>query len=291
MTTLVLVHGRGQHGRNPDELRRSWAAGLNAGLTRAGRPTVDPQRLVFPFYGDLLETKKLQAIRAGSDLDLESAGALRTQRLDPLMPKGVAQLESDLVKSMAEQAGLAGIQQEGWADKILRIPGARKILQILAERTHVDQEIIEAFLTDVAVYFKFARKEVLALVRAALPPGNEPLVIIGHSLGSVVVHDLLRDTDGLRDRTTLLVTAGSPLGLQACYRNLLATKHEHPGVQSWLTAYDQDDFVALGHPLQRLYGDPLTDVRVDNPANQAHSIEQYLGHSAVASRIADSLRG
>ena len=41
MRTLVFVHGRGQQGREPDALRRRWAAGLNKGLTGAGRDAMD----------------------------------------------------------------------------------------------------------------------------------------------------------------------------------------------------------------------------------------------------------
>jgi hypothetical protein len=290
MTALVCIHGRGQYGKNPDDLRRKWAAGLNFGLTAAGRRTVNPDKLLFPFFGDLLEAKKLQAQQTGADLDLESAGAIRDQRIDPLMPEKVSELESDLLRSMAEQAGVDEIQPEGWEERILKIPGARRIIQIIADRTDVEQEVIEAFLTDVAVYLKFARDDVLGIVRAKVPGGDEPLVILAHSLGSVVARDLL-DDPAIRDRTVLLVTVGSPLGLQACYRNLLAGGPVHPKVPAWLTVFDPDDFVALGHPLGRLYGDPLDDLRVDNPANKAHAIEHYLGHQAVATRIEEALTG
>jgi hypothetical protein len=289
MTLLVCIHGRGQHGRNPDDLRRRWAAGLNFGLTAAGRRTISPERILLPFYGDLLEAKRLQAQQTGADLDLESAGAIRDQHISPLMPEPVAEVESDLLRSMAEQVGVDEVQPEGWEERILKIPGARRIIQLIADRTDVEQEVIEGFLTDVAVYYKFARDDVLGVVRAALP-ADERVVLLAHSLGSVVARDLLEDA-AVRDRTALLVTAGAPLGLQACYRNLLAGGPVHPKVAAWLTVFDPDDFVALGHPLERLYGQPLEDVRVDNPANKAHSIEHYLGHQRVAARIADALSG
>jgi hypothetical protein len=288
MTKLLCIHGRGQFGKNPDDLRRKWAAGLNFGLTAAGRKTVTAESLVFPFYGDLLESKKIQAQQTGANLDLESAGAIRDQHISPLMPEPVAKVESDMLKSMADQAGVEDIQQEGREELILKIPGARRIIQLLADRTDIDQEVIEGFLTDVAVYYKFARKEVLDLVRKAVPPGDEPIVLLSHSLGTVVARDLLEEA-AVRDRTVLFLTAGSPLGLQACYKNLLAGGPVHPKVHAWTSAYDPDDFVALGHPLEPLYGQPLEDVRVDNPANKAHAIEHYLGHDKVAGRIADAL--
>lgn len=288
MTTLVCIHGRGQHGNNPNELRRRWMAGLNFGLTMAGRKTVDAEKVVFPFYGDLLEKKKNEAVRTGANIQLAFDDAVGEMRLDPLMPQPIAELESDLLKSMGEQAGVELLQFDGFADALLRIPAARRILQFLADKTNIDQEVIESFLTDVAVYFRTAREDVLNLVRAELPNNGEPLVIIGHSLGSLVAHDLLQEPS-ISSRTDLLVTAGSPLGLQACYRNLLAGGPRHPAVPKWSTAYDVDDVVALGHPLQPLYGVPLDDLTVDNPPQKAHSIESYLSHPPVAAGIADVL--
>ena len=40
-----------------------------------------------------------------------------------------------------------------------------------------------------------------------------------------------------------------------------------------------------GLPLGPLYGEPLEDIRVDNPSDEIHSIERYLGHESVASRV------
>lgn len=288
MTTLVCIHGRGQYGKDPAELRRKWAAGLNFGLTAAGRKPVNPDKLVLPFYGDLLEAKRLQALQSGASIDLESANAIRDQHISPLMPEKVAEVESDLLKDMADQAGGTEFDSEGFPERLLKIPGARRLLQLIADRTDVDQEVIEAYLTDVAVYYRFARNEVLDVVRAGLPGGPEPIVLLGHSLGSVVAHDLLQDST-IRDRTILFVTAGSPLGLQACFKNLLAGGPVHPKVRAWASTFDPDDFVALGHPIASVYGQPLEDLRVDNPPNKAHSIEQYLSHDRVANRIGDAL--
>ncbi|GIF73386.1 hypothetical protein [Asanoa siamensis] len=285
MTRILCVHGRDQHGKDPVRLRDSWAAGLNFGLTAAGRKPIDPDRIAFPFYGDVLERSRLRAVQAGTSLVIESIDALP---VDPLMPAEIAEVESDLLGSMAAEIDGTEGTDEQVEEGILRIPGARRLLRLIADRTRVDQTIIESFLPDVAVYFKVARQEVLDVVRASLPPGDEPLVILGHSLGGLVVHDLLRDA-AVRARTRLLVTLGSPLGLDACFRNLLAGGAAHPGVPDWLAVYDRDDFVALGHPLLGRYGPELVDLQVDNPAGKAHSITHYLGHEPVATRIADAV--
>jgi hypothetical protein len=287
MTTIVCVHGRRQHGKNPAELRKQWVAGLNLGLAAARRPRVDPAAVRFPFYGNHLEAAKNEAIRSGDRIDLLAA-ALPDQNIDPLMPEEVARVETDLLQSLGEQIGIVDYRYDGWDEAILLIPGARRILKAIADHTGVDQEVIESFLTDVAVYFTRARNEVLKLVREEVPDAPERLVIIAHSLGSLVAHDLLQDRS-IADRTDLLVTAGSPLGLQGCHRNLLAGGPIHPAIDAWVTAYDPQDIVTLGHPLAPLYGEPLDDLQVDNPFLKAHSIEKYLSHAQVAAHIGDAL--
>ena len=295
MTTFLLLHGRGQEGKNPDDLKRKWHGGLSAGLTVAGHTAVvDPDQLVFPFYGDVLATEKLRARASGTDLDLESASGARQRRIDPMMPAEVAELESDLLKSMANEVARGQrvelAEEEGFRERILRIPGARALADFVARHTGADQELIENFLPDVAVYLRLAREAVLDVIRRSLQPsGDDRLIIVAHSLGGAVARDLLDDA-AVRARTDLLLTLGTPLGLDAVYRNLQTRGPSHPEVH-WVTAYDPDDFVTLGHPLRRLYDDPLVDLRVDNPNSNPHGIEHYLGHRTVAERIADALAG
>ena len=99
----------------------------------------------------------------------------------------------------------------------------------------------------------------------------------------MVARDLLDDED-VRQRTAYWLTAGSPLGLRSVQANLRTPGTVNPGVP-WLSAYDVNDVVALGHPLRPHWRDPLTDVEVEN--NDApHSIARYLGHREVARAIA-----
>ncbi|WP_107767142.1 hypothetical protein [Nocardioides terrigena] len=277
-TTVVFIHGRNQQGKNPAQLHDKWVAGLNYGLSVAGHDALAKMRTVLPFYGDLLHLKELEAIQSGADIDLES---LHDQHMDPLMPEDVAEAESDILRSMAEQADGVDpeIDDEGPWERILSVPGARKLAKLLADHTKADQEIIEATLRDVAVYLRYAREAVLDALRAGIPAEGQ-LLIVAHSLGSAVTLDLLQD-QGVRERTQALVTVGDPLGLEGVYRNLKEPGPAHPGVPAWLSVWDRNDFVALGHPIAARYGGPIKEVRVTNPASEAHSISHYLSHREV----------
>lgn len=296
MTALVFVHGRNQQGQDPEAVRAAWTDGLNRGLGAAQLPSVDAASVAFPFYGDLLHAKTLEAIKAGTDIELHSLMAESTRRIDPAMPLDVAAIETELLQSLCAQAR----ERAGDDPSVVETPedlrgavagfrAANAVLSWLADHTGAAREIIEAFLRDVAVYLRVARAEVLDIVQAAVPAEGE-LVIVSHSLGTAVARDLL-DEPSIARRTVALLTAGSPLGLRAIQRNLLTPGCVHPGVPAWATVWDDDDFVALGHPIAEKFGSPLEEFRVDNPRGRAHSIEEYLAHPQVAAWIGARLSG
>jgi pimeloyl-ACP methyl ester carboxylesterase len=189
----------------------------------------------------------------------------------------------------------------GWTDA-LRLPVLRAGLQFLARKTGAPAKIIEEFLTDVAYYLELAemRKAVLGIVedalRTALPGGGE-VVVVGHSLGSVVAYDLLTDLPSEYE-VRLFVTAGSPLGFPIVQKNL----HGHQAGQpvrvprtvpasraAWLNAYDERDFVSLVHPLAGRFTEhaagQLRDERTINSSANPHSIADYLSDPDVAGPI------
>ncbi|MFG2772823.1 hypothetical protein [Streptomyces sp. NPDC048350] len=292
--TLLFVHGRRQHGQIPDKLQRKWSAGLAAGLVLDGRPPADQVPVAFPFYGNLLKQLEDELAVSDTDIDLESLRRDRTDGADPFHPElgtKVGRVERELLQDLASARSDEGAtlvqretQGEGLQD-LLSWRGARRVLRWFADSTSVDTEIIELFLRDVAVYLTHGRVPVLKEVRKSVPETG-PAVLVSHSLGSVVARDLLADDD-LRARTTLWVTAGSPLGLDAVVRNLPADERKHPGIP-WLTTFDVNDVVATGHPLTPRWGQPLTEIEVDNK-EEPHAIERYLAHPQVAGGIADAL--
>ncbi|RSN64386.1 hypothetical protein [Actinomadura sp. WAC 06369] len=292
--TAVFVHGRRQEARDPEILARGWLAALNTGLGRAGLPALAPERVSLPYYGTALHDATAEL--AGARLRLEDlpadgphAGAA-PGTLDPDLPADVGELERRLVADMAAALSPDAPRREAleWSpDRLLSWDAARRLLSEIALRTRTDQWIITVHLRDVAVYLTHARDEVLAAVRRALPAAG-PVVLVSHSLGTVVARDLLAGAD-VRDRTVAWITAGSPLGLEAVQRNMRPPGARHPGpAVPWFSAYDVRDVVALGHPLRPAYGEPLTDIRVEN-GDAPHLIERYLAHADVARPIGEAL--
>ena len=280
--TLVLIHGRGQEFKVPSELVRNWQAGLGAGLIKLGLPPLAGVPVVFPFYANLLYQIATQVAQDPIQLEALPAGPDEAGPLHPYLPEDVGALERELLTNMADAADAPAAEEERVnLNRVLSWGAARDALTWIASHTRVDQSIITEHLRDVAIYLTRARSQVLDLVRKAIPPAV-PIVVVSHSLGTVVARDLLDDAQ-LRERATFWVTAGSPLGLDAVQKNLLTKGAHNPGVD-WLTAYDVHDIVALGHPLRPTWGSPLRDIVVDN-GDSPHSIERYLGHPEVAGPI------
>ncbi|MFJ3307080.1 alpha/beta hydrolase [Streptomyces sp. NPDC086549] len=123
---------------------------------------------------------------------------------------------------------------------------------------------------------------------------ERPLVVVSHSLGSVVAFEALRDYPG---QVKLLVTLGSPLATAAVVlpRVVPQPPRTPERVERWLNFWDRDD-VVVGRPriknwmLPNTLGVlPVTD-RVDSDGPWVHTGTKYLRQAAVAGPVVEALR-
>jgi hypothetical protein len=275
---LLFLHGRGQQGRDPDLLRRQWTAGLNQGLTLAGLAGIDPGDVYFPFYGDVLvePTDARESVAAGSD-NAAYAEIVGEAATELGMPPELAG------NGLATEEGLPG-----FASGVLS--RLHQQLSWIAARSALDNILIGQIFHDVATYLDndAVRRRVLDTVMETVPDSGR-LVLVSHSLGTVVAMDLLHRLPAALE-VELLVTAGSPLGLDAVYRRLQPPGANRPNnVQRWINAWYAGDPVAIGCPLRTAWAGQLDEIAVDNPRDHAHDIAEYLAHAAVANRIGEVL--
>ncbi|MGX1564983.1 trypsin-like serine peptidase [Streptomyces sp. NPDC055506] len=286
---LVFLHGRDQHKKQPDDLRRTWTSGLNRGLTLASLPPIDPQDVWFPFYGT-----RLHNLVTGRESTAEAIG------LDEMSAAAAAEVfaaespTGSYERLIYEAAARAGMPQDGPAATEgfgAGLVGAlHRPLSWLAARSDVDEWTIATFLRDVDLYLgdSAVRQSVLDSVLETMPANGE-LVLVTHSLGTVVGLDLLtRLPDGLDP--VLLVTAGSPLGLDGVNERLLAHgPHRPPRVRDWVNVWCPTDGVAIGCPLEDERWGKLTQLAVSNGRDRAHDIDEYLAHPGAAGAIGSVL--
>lgn len=125
-------------------------------------------------------------------------------------------------------------------------------------------------------------------VISALRLAPDPLIMIAHSLGSIVTYDVLcRDEFKGRD-IRLLITAGSPLGIDNVKRRLNdcnGPANLPPAIAHWANFADPEDLVVLfGYEIAKEY-EPPPSIRdepgVNNPAENNHDLTGYLQGTAL----------
>jgi pimeloyl-ACP methyl ester carboxylesterase len=122
--------------------------------------------------------------------------------------------------------------------------------------------------------------------------GAETSVVIGHSLGSVVAYEAIRESPV---DVPLLVTLGSPLGLNGVNRHLRLPAGWPAGLRRWVNVADRDDLVAarpdLGPTFDR--NRPVGAVfqpceKVDNKF-RPHQVGYYLAQLECGRPVGETL--
>lgn len=262
MTTsraLLFVHGI----RNDDPYG-AWRNALDSSLRRVGAPTVGEQGydVLTPSYLDLLERE--------SEPDAERPGETYKRHNDAELRRAAKRYWLAL-----DQLQSAGIREHAAAPSVLaKLPAhgppadlARNLLFEQANRYRRSGN---------------TRNAVLQRVLAPLPDEGE-LVIIAHSLGSVVARDLIYHVPP-RLRVRLLITIGTPLALKPMREHLQDGNRRFPYeiMGPWINIVGAGDAVTGFRGLSQIYGQAL-DVFVDTGRfRAAHRASAYLANPTAA---------
>lgn len=286
---LLLIHGIAQGGKDPKKLEADWLEALSKGLDKSGLTLPAGVKVLFPYYGDVLDDYVRQA-------DLPADGSLVAAKGRPV-PDDYAQFRARMAGDLQRGADIeeeeirveAGPQVS--ADK-----GPQNALWVLATLRVIDHRLpgvgswtIEKFLKDVFLYTRrqVVRDRIDTMVTDLMD--DSPTVVVGHSLGSVVAYNVAASRKPAV--TTRFVTVGSPLGLPAV-RETLGPLQNPAGPPGWLNAFDRHDVVAL-YPLDATHFGvrPAIVNRgfLDNWTENHHGIVGYLDDQAVARTIYDAL--
>jgi hypothetical protein len=282
--TIVYVHGAGNK-PPPEELKRAWDQDLFGGEMG--------ERTIMAHYADLLHARPgaIGADACGLDeavaaMVAEAAAAEASGEPAPdddllagLTPEG-RRLALDLSMSMvAEAAG-----QPVPVEELLPLPPSLRRLLL--------RQLLARLIPDADAYFFAGRKEpIRQRLRRALDAAAGPMVVISHSLGTVIAYDVLREPRFAARSVPLLVTLGSPLGY-AEIQDVVTRPLQLPApVRLWANFADPFDVVALDSSLADDFqgGPRIVDARVDNPSPNNHAACGYLGAARVRTTVAAAL--
>lgn len=288
---LLFVHGRSQHGKDPDELKRIWVNSWQEGLAKSGLALpLSESNIHFPYYGQALfdlvsdtDAESAEIVVRGGDADVEErlfAYALLSKTLEKF---GVSTEQVLETLDIADRGALNTPVIRAMLQALDRhVPHASSLSVALATRD------VYRYLSDPGI-----RDTIEAGVRRAITPGV-PTVVVSHSLGTVVTYNLLRrEGVALGLNVPLYVTLGSPLAASAIKERLRPLKAV-ACAGAWFNAMDSRDIVSL-QPLDaahfRITPAIENKTDVDNPTENRHGITGYLSDATVARRIYEALVG
>lgn len=306
-TKLIFIHGRNQQGKDPVELKRHWFEAMQAGFDTLGLESpIDEADVIFPFFGDALH----ELTREDS---LDEADAVMGDSTDTADEADeTVQFGREVLGEVLDASGVSAeaIDAEIDPDVIdeAAISDAKGGGALTWEWVHTGLSILDRFIpgasgasvayatNDVAQYLKneLIQDEIDGVVAAAFNQcdPDDTIVVIAHSLGSVIAYNLLAHGGLAHDyEIASFVTIGSPLGVTAIRKAVSPMLHP-PTVDNWLNAYDTRDVVAL-YPLDHRHfavtPPILNHGTVDNETINHHKVGGYLNDPTIALTIHNAL--
>ena len=140
----------------------------------------------------------------------------------------------------AQTSGVAAM--EGWLIRFLQTRGTEFVRE---RRSQIMEDYAAPFLADIAFYLRHGH-QVRRFIATELRALEPPVIAIGHSLGGIVLVDLLSREE--RFPVKLLVTAGTQAPLLYALRALDRLTPDNPGAgpfTPWLNFYNPNDFLAF----------------------------------------------
>ena len=126
----------------------------------------------------------------------------------------------------------------------------------------------------------------------------EKIVLVAHSMGTMVAYDVLRNCPQCPPVDTL-ITVGSPLGIREVEDELIAADAEDVDfpaakLSCWINIYDPLDPVCgadpkLGNDYRSVGGKSVIDVKEGNWGNWRHTITHYFAGSQFRAQLASAL--
>ncbi|MET8134104.1 hypothetical protein ABZV24_19465 [Streptomyces sp. NPDC005251] len=313
---LVFVHGIGGL-RNAEAEQREWLRALATGA-RAAKQAELISALTqgwladvrFADYSDLLTTKGAQGATMGSELDefeeqvlsdlLEAMVDELAQQFPPETSTGDARVieqarhHLDALSSGNSAQGVGGFaRQIVWVTTtLLQLPGLRQTAQ------WANGQAFASHLSQVARYLnrKGDKASLGSAIRSRVLEGldpTRPLVVVSHSLGTVVAYEALHEYEG---QVALWVTLGSPLALGGVVLQRLVPRPPScpEKVGAWHNFWDRND-VVVGRPrLAKWIAPSSKGVKAQTAPVRSggvwtHTATKYLEHAKVAGPIVEAL--
>ncbi len=293
-TTVVYVHGAGNKPPSP-ELKQAWDADL------FGQDMGERTRMAY--YADVPHDEPAaegidacEPEEALSQLSLPTeAVTSREQALAAAQYANPAADEASLLDGLTpagqrlflslgfDIASRAASQRLALGDTLreilpLPVPLRRLLLRLLLQQLIPDAD---------SYFFTDSRNAIQDRLRAAVDAVDGPVVVVSHSLGTVIAYDVLSEPRFADHAVPLLVTLGSPLGYTEIQDVVTQPLRTPAPVTRWANFADPWDLVTLDTSVADDFDDRqrIVDTTVNNPSPTSHAACGYLRVVEVRSAV------
>jgi len=328
-TAAVFIHGLARK-PPPIELIKIWQRGLSRGNPRPDvfpappNQHLDLQAAGVPhavnyyadvFYGTDYDTDYSSYEEGDNDFEIAAEGLDQLETglalPGPVTPREltfIRRFETRLQGAAAMDTAAAAMEMaasgnESAADyelaRFLPAPVREAIVKKAAMEAYYylfDKEYVRADGTRFQVR-KELRNRLLSDL-ANLGAQAEKLVIVSHSMGTMVAYDVLRNCPECPQVDTL-ITLGSPLGVREVQQELIAVGRDSvdfPAVKlrRWINVYDPLDPICgadakFANDYEAVDGRKVEDVRESNWGKWRHTITHYLAGTRLRQLLREAL--
>jgi hypothetical protein len=293
---LLLIHGIAQEHETGEGLRSKWL-----GLLADHAPPADSDRFRFAdatmaFYGNELDQWTRGAPPVVSAMGLASAPADAEAEFVLRAMGEIAAANALTAVDIAKAAQNAEAEIGTAAATPMSTAFGRRLVGIVRALESISPWKGGIALHVIRQAYAYLRKPgvgpaIDAIVRPKF--GSGKLVVVAHSLGTVIAFKLLRElaTEAPDLEIPLLLTLGSPLALSAV-KSALGPPRLIPSMATkWINAFDPGDPVTLGKPLDETnFAKGIYNIGdVDNNAFNGHSIDGYLPDPRVIAALSAAI--
>ncbi len=298
---IIMVHGINQSDKDPETLKKIWIDAFLEGIFQAQIPDVlGTAKFELVFYGDLVKKYMRKPVSYKSLLDLQTRGLHAFLENTSELCANEQQVLINIAEQIADDASvghqeLLSIEAISANLKTILSPAAltdrfaKAIVKITSHYEKLHTWVLKLFAKEANLFLhnEQYRTEIRNLLLSKIQEEtDEEIVLVGHSLGSVVCFDALQHLEN-PFKIARFVSLGSPLGIPIFYNFFPHRYRPEALIGEWINFYAADDFVSaflLSNPPYEVCPE-IKNLKANTQYFQPHHIVSYLDDVQVGKTI------
>ncbi len=285
---LAFIHGINNEDNTAESIAEDWWNSLEYGWQNSGLEIPEKPEISVGYYADVLADalngqKPGAVAQGGSETSRSSALEFIRAYQDAA---GISDEEVDA--ELAQMGKQKDIVDQGRAMEFF-VDVAEALERILPGH---GKFIADRFLRQAGLYIEDEglAEQIDEIVKHAVFGDNkDPVVVVSHSLGTVVAYRVTMQPENQTRTIPLFATLGSPLGIGMMQRVIhRRIAFPEPPISTWTNGLREDDFVTLGRNLDKsnLGFDGINNISNNLiERSDKHSVNAYLESKPICSAI------